>query len=229
VGAPTFRPIFTPSDDPPSATGCPSHAAAVSCVWIIAPFTGWSECSARGLPRGAEPEQKQLVLQAGAANNRITALRTPCTCPPARISPSSPSGSSLKSQHHGYSCRARPTPRPTQATYRYVGCARPNRARADPATTSSLLAGTFPFVSLSLSFPAPPQPWICTSCARAARACRPAACSTSPSFRPLATTPLQSAQSRPASCRSTIPWGRKYGSSTHGRKHSCPTQSACPT
>jgi hypothetical protein len=45
----------------------------------------------------------------------------------------------------------------------------------------------------------------------------------------LATTPLQSAQSRPASCRSTIPWGRKYGSSTHGRKHSCPTQSACPT
>lgn len=66
------RPIFTPSDDPPSATGCPSHAAAVSCLGIIAPFAAWSECSARRLPRGAEPEQKQLTLQAGAANNRST-------------------------------------------------------------------------------------------------------------------------------------------------------------
>lgn len=30
--SPLSRPIFAPSDDPPGATGCPSHAAAVSCV-----------------------------------------------------------------------------------------------------------------------------------------------------------------------------------------------------
>jgi hypothetical protein len=30
--SPLSRPIFAPSDDPPGATGCPSHAAAVSCA-----------------------------------------------------------------------------------------------------------------------------------------------------------------------------------------------------
>jgi hypothetical protein len=35
--SPLSRPIFAPSDDPPGATGCPSHAAAVSfsCVVLV--------------------------------------------------------------------------------------------------------------------------------------------------------------------------------------------------
>jgi hypothetical protein len=33
--SPLSRPIFAPSDDPPGATGCPSHAAAVSFSCVV--------------------------------------------------------------------------------------------------------------------------------------------------------------------------------------------------
>ena len=184
--------------------------------------------SVRGLPRGGRTKASRPPSRLTLG---ITALLTPRTQIPVNpiARPSGRLDSSRSST--GCSCTQVVHIQATPGHTAYVGCARPNRARADPATTSSLLARHVPFlcVCVPLSLRSPQQPWTLNSCERAVRRCHRAACSTSPSFRHLVTTPARRAQSRLPNCRRTIRWGRKYGSSTHGQRHSCQMQSACPT